>query len=353
LFTGDPLHTFGIIYLSKVLFEWAKILSLRPLNNYSSILHMENKNYLVLAYYLYAPIEDPVALSEQHLAYCKSLGLRGRIYLANEGINGTISGTKETCEQYMAEMKANPVFKGIEFKVDEHHEHTFTRMHVRPKAELVHSGLRDPNYINPIKETGKKLNGEAFLKLKESDEDVVILDVRSNYETRLGKFKNSITLDIENFREFPQKLAELEHLKDKKVVTCCTGGIKCEKASALLLKEGFKDVYQLHNGIIGYAKDTGGKDFDGVLYVFDGRVAVPINEVNPTAIAQCAKCDKPTTRNLNCANVECNEQFNMCEACSEEMEGACSDACKVHPRKRPYNGTGYYTRPPVENLMNI
>ena len=247
----------------------------------------------------------------------------------------------------------NPVFKGIEFKVDEHHEHTFTRMHVRPKAELVHSGLRDPNYINPIKETGKKLNGEAFLKLKESDEDVVILDVRSNYETRLGKFKNSITLDIENFREFPQKLAELEHLKDKKVVTCCTGGIKCEKASALLLKEGFKDVYQLHNGIIGYAKDTGGKDFDGVLYVFDGRVAVPINEVNPTAIAQCAKCDKPTTRNLNCANVECNEQFNMCEACSEEMEGACSDACKVHPRKRPYNGTGYYTRPPVENLMNI
>ena len=116
------------------------------------------------------------------------------------------------------------------------------------------------------------------------------------------------------------------------------------------MKQGFKDVYQLHNGIIGYAKETGGKDFDGSLYVFDGRVSVPINHVNPTAIANCAKCGTPTFRNLNCANVECNEQFNMCEACSDEMEGACSDACKVHPRKRAYNGTGYYTRPAIEDL---
>jgi UPF0176 protein len=311
---------------------------------------MENKNYLVLAYYLYTPIEDPVTLSQQHLAYCKSLGLRGRIYLASEGINGTVSGTREACIQYMSDMKSNSTFTGIEFKVDEHHEHAFTRMHVRPKAELVHSGLRNPNYINPRTETGKKLSGDEFLKLKDECDDVVILDVRSNYETRLGRFKNSITLDIENFREFPEKIKEIEHLKDKKVVTCCTGGIKCEKASALLLKEGFKDVYQLHNGIIGYAKDTGGKDFDGVLYVFDGRVAVPINEVNPKPIATCAKCGETTTRNLNCANVECNEQFNMCERCSEEMQGACSENCKTHPRKRPYNGTGYYTRPPLEEI---
>lgn len=312
---------------------------------------MEEKNYLVLAYYLYTPIEDPVAESERHLKYCKSLGIRGRIYFAHEGLNGTISGTREACEQYMREMKAEPRFAAIEFKVDEHHEHTFTRIHVRPKNEIVHSGLRDPNYIDPTKETGKKLNGNEFLAMLEQDEDVVILDVRSNYETRLGRFKNSITLDMETFREFPEKVKELEHLKGKKVVTCCTGGIKCEKASAYLLKEGFQDVYQLHNGIIGYAKDTGGKDFDGVLYVFDGRVSVPINHVNPTAIANCAKCGTPTIRNLNCANVECNVQFNMCETCSEEMQGACSDECKTHPRKRPYNGTGYYTRPPLEQVQ--
>jgi UPF0176 protein len=311
---------------------------------------MENKNYLVLAYYLYTPIEDPTVISESHLAYCKSLGLRGRIYFAPEGINGTVSGTREACEQYMREMRNNPLFNGIEFKIDEHHDHAFSRMHVRPKTEIVHSGIRNPEYIDPTKETGKKLRGNDFLKLKEED-DVVILDVRSNYETRLGRFKNSITLDIENFREFPEKIAALQHLKDKKVVTCCTGGIKCEKASALLIKEGFKDVYQLHNGIIGYAKETGGKDFDGVLYVFDGRVTVPINEVNPKAIAQCANCGEATTRNLNCANVECNEQFNMCESCSEILEGACSEACKIHPRKRKYNGTGYYTRPSLEELQ--
>lgn len=312
---------------------------------------MEGKNYLVLAYYYYTRIEHPEELSAQHLKYCKELGLRGRIYFAPEGINGTISGTREACEQYMKDLKADPRFSGIEFKADEAEGHVFTRMHVRPKTEIVHSGLRDPEYIDPTKETGKHLRGEEFLKLKENNDDVVIIDVRSNYETRLGRFKNAVTLDIENFREFPSKLSELEQYKDKKVVTVCTGGIKCEKASALLIKEGFKDVYQLHNGIIGYAKDTGGKDFDGVLYVFDGRVTMPVNEVNPTAIANCKKCGTPTTRNLNCANVECNEQFNMCETCSEEMEGACSDECKTHPRKRPYNGTGYYTRPPVEELM--
>ena len=306
---------------------------------------MENKDYQVIAYYHYTHIENPEEYTLQHLAYCKSIGLRGRIYIAEEGINGSISGTKAICEQYMGHLKSDPRFSETEFKIDEYHEHAFNRMHVRYKKELVHSGLRDTNTIDPTKQTGIYLRGNEFLNLKESNDDLVILDVRSNYETRLGKFKNSVTLDMENFREFPDKIKEIEQYKNKKIVTVCTGGIKCEKASALLLKEGFKNVYQLHNGIIGYAKDTGGKDFDGVLYVFDGRVSIPVNEVNPTAIASCKKCGTPTTRNLNCANVECNEQFNMCEDCAELMEGACSEECKNHPRKRVYNGTGYYTRP--------
>jgi UPF0176 protein len=310
---------------------------------------METKNYLVLAYYYYTPIDDVEEFTAKHLNYCKQLGLRGRIYIASEGINGTVSGLKAVCEQYMAYLKADARFAAIEFKIDWHHEHSFARMHVRSKAEIVHSGLRNSKEIDPTKQTGKHLSGQEFLELKDR-EDVVILDVRSNYETRLGKFKNAVTLDMENFREFPQKIGELQQYKHKKVITCCTGGIKCEKASALLLKEGFGDVYQLHNGIIGYAKETGGKDFDGVLYVFDGRVAVPINEVNPTAIAACKVCGTPTNRNLNCANVDCNEQFNMCVTCSEQMQGACSNMCKTAPGKRPYNGTGYYTRPALEDL---
>jgi UPF0176 protein len=300
-------------------------------------------NYLVLAYYNYTRIDDAGTFAPLHLAYCKNLKLRGRIYVAQEGINGTISGTKEACEQYMLDLVADPRFAKTEFKIDEVAEHAFQRMHCRYKTEIVYSGLRDSNVIDPTKETGKHLKGEEFLALKDQD-DVVILDVRSNYETRLGKFKNAITLDMENFREFPGKIAELEKYKGKKVITCCTGGIKCEKASALLLKEGFTDVYQLHNGIIGYAKETGGKDFDGMLYVFDGRVNVAVNEINPTVISPCKKCGGPAPRNLNCANVECNDQFNMCDACATDMEGACCDACKVHPRKREFNGTGYYTR---------
>jgi UPF0176 protein len=314
---------------------------------------MENSknNFQVIAYYHYTSIPNAEELVPLHLEFCKSIGIRGRIYIAHEGINGTISGTIEDCKKYMDHLLADPMFKGIEFKIDEHHEHAFNRIHVRYKTEIVHSGLRDPKEIDPTKETGKHLRGDEFAKLKESD-DLIIIDVRSNYETRLGRFKNSVTLDIETFREFPNKVAELEKYKNKKVVTVCTGGIKCEKASAYLIKQGFKDVYQLHNGIIGYAKDTGGKDFDGSLYVFDGRVSVPINNVNPTAIANCKKCGTPTFRNLNCANVECNEQFNMCETCSEEMQGACSETCLEHPRKRPYNGTGYYTRPSLEELTN-
>jgi len=305
---------------------------------------MENKNYLVIAFYHYTSIADPESLTLEHLKYCKEIGIRGRIYIAAEGINGTISGERHVCERYMNDLRSDERFAKVEFKIDEHHEHAFNRIHVRHKKEIVHSGLRDPQMIDPTRETGKHLSGEEFLKLKESD-DVVIIDVRSNYETRLGKFKNSVTLDIENFREFPEKLSDLEAFKTKKVVTVCTGGIKCEKASALLMKSGFKDVYQLHNGIIGYAKETGGKDFDGVLYVFDGRVSVPVNNINPTAIAPCIRCGESTNRNLNCANTECNDQFNMCESCAEIMEGACSETCKQHPKKREYNGTGYYSKP--------
>ena len=248
---------------------------------------MENSpTFLVIAYYHYTHIPNAEAMAAEHLTYCKSIGIRGRIYIAPEGINGTISGTVDVCNTYMNHLKSNSLFKDIEFKIDEHDQHAFNRIHVRHNSEIVHSGLRDPKEIDPTKETGKHISGIEFAAFK-NREDVVVIDVRSNYETRLGKFKNSVTLDMDNFREFPKKINELEQYKHKKVITVCTGGIKCEKASAYLIKKGFKDVYQLHNGIIGYAKETGGKDFDGSLYVFDGRVSVDINHVNPSAIAAC------------------------------------------------------------------
>ncbi len=306
---------------------------------------MNMEKYQTLLYYCYTPIASAEQFAADHLKFCKSLDLVGRIIVADEGLNGTVSGTVDACKAYMDAVHADPRFAKTDFKIDEVKEPSFIKMHCRYKSEIVYSGLRDPNIIDPNKETGKHLEPTEFLEMKDRD-DVVILDVRSDYEHNLGRFKNAVTLDIENFRDFPQKINELAQYKDKKILTYCTGGIKCEKASALLLKEGFKDVYQLHGGIIKYGKEAGGKDFEGKCYVFDNRVAVDVNSVNPVVISTCYNCGKTTPKMINCANPECNEHFTQCDECGEKMLGCCSEACMEHPRRREYDGTGYYVKIP-------
>lgn len=301
--------------------------------------------YQTLLYYCYSKIEEAEQFASDHLQFCKSLNLFGRIIVADEGLNGTVSGTDESCKMYMDTLHADPRFAKIDFKVDDVEEPSFIKMHCRYKAEIVFSGLRDPSVINPEIKTGIHLEPQDFVKMKD-DDDVVIVDVRSNYEHSIGRFKNAITFDIENFRDFPQQINELAKFKNKKIVTYCTGGIKCEKASALLLHEGFENVYQLHGGIIKYGKEAGGEDFEGKCYVFDNRVAVDVNSVNPKVISTCRNCGAHTTKMINCANPECNEHFTQCDACGEQLDGACSDTCQEHPRKRVYDGTGYYVKVP-------
>ncbi len=302
-------------------------------------------NYQTLLYYCYTTIAEAEQFAADHLQFCKSLNLTGRIIVAGEGLNGTVSGTAESCRAYMDAVKADSRFNTLEFKIDEVDEPSFVKMHVRYKSEIVHSGLRNPHIINPQQQTGKHLEPAEFMAMKD-DEDVIILDVRSDYEHSVGRFKNAVTLDIENFRDFPSKINELARFKDKKILTYCTGGIKCEKASALLLHEGFENVYQLHGGIIKYGKEAGGKDFDGKCYVFDNRLTVDVNQVNPTIISTCFNCGATTDKMINCANPECNEHFTQCQACGWQMDGCCSDACQTHPRKRVYDGTGYYVKVP-------
>jgi UPF0176 protein len=301
--------------------------------------------YHTLLYYCYSRIEDAEQFASNHLQFCKSLNLVGRIIVADEGLNGTVSGTVESCKIYMDTLHADPRFSKIDFKIDDVEEPSFIKMHCRYKAEIVHSGLRDPGIINPEKKTGIHLEPADFVKMKD-DQDVVIVDVRSNYEHSIGRFKNAVTFDIENFRDFPAMINELAQYKDKKIVTYCTGGIKCEKASALLLHEGFENVYQLHGGIIKYGKEAGGEDFEGKCYVFDNRVAVDVNTVNPVVISTCRNCGAHTSKMINCANPECNEHFTQCDDCGEKLDGACSEICQSHPRKREYDGTGYYVKVP-------
>jgi UPF0176 protein len=298
------------------------------------------KLYHILLYYCYTTLADPETFREQHHRYCLELGLRGRIIVAPEGLNGTLSGLKEACDKYMAALKADPRFSHIQFKVEAHDQHAFQKLHVRVKSEIVHADLP---HINPNHKTGQYISPLELAQWKEQ-EDVILLDVRSSYEHGIGKFKDAVTLDIDHFREFTSQVDKLADYKDKKVVTYCTGGIKCEKASAYLLEQGFQNVYQLHGGIIQYGLETDGADFEGKCYVFDNRLTTDINKTNPTIIARCYVCHTACERMVNCANPLCNLHVTLCEPCADMLEGACSAACKENPAKRPYDGTGYYAK---------
>lgn len=303
---------------------------------------MENtqeKPYSVLLYYCYTHIEDPELFREEHHQLCLSLNLLGRIIVAKEGLNGTVSGLHADCERYMSAVKADPRFADLDFKVEAYAAHAFQKLHVRVKDEIVNSDLP----VDPRQRTGTHLSPAEFKQMKDRD-DVVLVDMRSVYEHSIGRFKGAITLDIDNLRELPQKVDALAAYKGKKIITYCTGGIKCEKASAYLLDQGFENVYQLHGGIIKYGLEAGGEDFEGKCYVFDNRVAVEVNHVNPQVVSRCYVCDTISDHMVNCANSVCNRHVPICEACMVKMEGCCSAECQASDTKRPYNLAGYYAK---------
>ncbi|MFJ8069306.1 rhodanese-related sulfurtransferase [Peribacillus sp. NPDC096447] len=295
---------------------------------------METKPYRVLLYYLYVPIENHEEFAAEHLAACKALELKGRILVASEGINGTVSGTIEQTGKYMDMMKSDPRFADIVFKIDEAEGHAFKKMHVRPRNELVTLRLEDD--INPNQTTGKYLSPKEFFEQMQ-DENTIVLDARNDYEFDLGHFRGAIKPEITNFRELPEWVREnKEMFEGKKILTYCTGGIRCEKFSGWLVEEGFEDVSQLHGGIATYGKDpeVQGELWDGQMYVFDERIAVPINQKEHVIVGRDIYSGEPCERYVNCANPECNKKI----LCSEENEHkhmrSCTHECRVHPRNR-------------------
>lgn len=268
----------------------------------------------VLLYYKYVSIENAEEYAAKHLEFCKSIGLKGRILIADEGINGTVSGDYETTQKYMDWVHSDERFADLWFKIDEENQQAFRKMFVRYKKEIVHLGLEDNNFdsdINPLETTGEYLNPKQF---KEAllDEDTVVLDTRNDYEYDLGHFRGAIRPDIRNFRELPQWVRDnKDKFMEKRVVVYCTGGVRCEKFSGWMVREGFKDVGQLHGGIATYGKDpeVQGELWDGAMYVFDDRISVPINHVNPTVISKDYFDGTPCERYVNCANPFCNKQI--------------------------------------------
>lgn len=298
--------------------------------------------YRVLLYYNFTPVPDPEAERAAMEAFCQAHGLLGRILIAKEGLNGTVSGPIAPIQAYMDWIAAHPAFHSTQFKIDAVPDHTFLKLHVRVRNEIVHLGLEDLDMTQPV---DNYVEPEEWREmLRSNDPDIVILDARSNYETELGRFKNAISLDIENFRELPEKLSELAAYKNKKIYTYCTGGIKCEKVSRLLMREGFEEVYQLHGGIIRYGHEAGGEDFEGSCYVFDQRVVVPVNHVNPHQLAHCKVCGSITEKYVNCASPDCNAHFLICDDCADRLQGCCSETCMENPRRRQWDGRGYYLR---------
>ncbi|MGG0823126.1 rhodanese-related sulfurtransferase [Paenibacillus turicensis] len=288
---------------------------------------MEQLQYRVLLYYKYVTIHDPEQFTQEHLRYCKNLGLKGRILIASEGINGTVSGTIAQTEQYMADLRANPLFSDIVFKVDEVETHTFKKMFVRYKEELV--TFRYERELDPNQITGKHLSPKEFYEQLQQD-DVIILDGRTDYEYDIGHFRGAIRPDVESFREFPEWIRNnMAQFKDKKVLTYCTGGIRCEKLTGFLIHEGFTDVNQLDGGIVTYGKDSEvqGRLFDGKCYVFDERISVPINRTDEDiVVGTCFHCHESNDQYINCP--ECNLQYISCDSCYVEHQGFCSDECR-------------------------
>lgn len=272
---------------------------------------------IILLYYKYTPIADPQAMMREHKTLCNQLHLKGRIIIAHEGINGTVSGSQEATDQYMAIMHAMPAFADMEFKLGNDDSPAFPKMSIKVREEIV--SLKAPIPVD-MNMTGTYLEPDQLHEMLQNDPDIVIVDARNNYESKIGKFINAITPDIENFRDWPKAVEELKSLKDKKVVTYCTGGIRCEKASAYLRQKGFKNVYQLHGGIIKYIEKHPEFGFDGHCYVFDKRISVKAND---NIISECEHCGVKTARYLNCIDDICHRQYICCEACDTKHQGYC------------------------------
>ncbi|EFM12413.1 Rhodanese domain protein [Paenibacillus curdlanolyticus YK9] len=287
--------------------------------------------YQVLLYYQYVTIPEPELFAAEHLAYCKELGLKGRILIASEGINGTVSGTVEQTEQYMKHMHANPLFASMVFKIDEVEGHVFGKMFVRYKKELV--TLRYDKELDPNTYTGKHLSPVEFHEYLQRD-DVIVLDGRNDYEFDLGHFRGAIKPEVETFKEFPEWIRQnMSEYKDRPILTYCTGGIRCEKLTGVLMDEGFTNVFQLDGGIVTYGKDpeVQGRLFDGKCYVFDERISVPINRTDEqVVVGRCHHCDSPAETFINCVDDSCHKQHIVCDSCLEEHHGFCSSECEEH-----------------------
>jgi UPF0176 protein len=295
----------------------------------------QNQPYHCLAYYFFTPIEDPHSEVTRHLEFVKGKDIRCRVYISHEGINGQMSASSADSKAYQDWLLSDPRFKGLVFKIHSHPEHAFPRATIKYRKQLVAIDERVDMSL-----TGEHVSPERWKEmLEERDEKTMLLDVRNDYEWEIGHFEGAELPKLETFRKFPDYARQLKEEcdpKETKVMMYCTGGIRCELYSALLKKEGFKNVFQLDGGILNYGLKQGHEQWRGKLFVFDYRLAVPIDQKTDEVISHCRHCGTPSDVYYNCANMDCNELFLSCPECAEKTHGCCCEKCCEAPRLRPY-----------------
>ncbi len=250
-----------------------------------------NENIVVnIAGYKFEPLDDPIDLVSTYQRKCDELLLKGSMLISKTGINFSLAGTQQATDTIVTFLEKDNRFLDIPIKVTYSDKQPFRRMKVRLKKEIISLGRKD---INPKELTGERISPQELKNLLDNKEDVLVLDTRNEYETRVGKFENAIDLNLDTFRDFPKAIESLpEEYKDKQIVMYCTGGIRCEKASAVMIKDGFANVKQLEGGVLDYFKETGGAYWEGDCFVFDERVALD-TDLNETEYIYCYICREP------------------------------------------------------------
>ena len=286
--------------------------------------------YEVLLFYKYVTIDDPESLRDLQRAMCEELDLKGRIIIAPNGINGTVEGKPENTSLYIKKMKQDSRFADIFFKKSKGTGDALHKLQIRVRKDLV-SDHTDEWGIDPQVLTGKYLSAEELHRWFKIGKKFYIMDMRNNYEHQSGHFADSILPDIDNFRDLPKALPKLKKYADLPIVTVCTGGIRCERASGLLIKYGFKDVYQLKDGIVSYMEKYPNEDFLGKLYVFDNRLVMGFETDSPRheVIGRCIVCNSKSENYVNCRDDVCHRHFIACEKCLDN-DGTiiCPKGCR-------------------------
>jgi UPF0176 protein len=279
---------------------------------------MNAESYNIILFYKFIDIKDPYKLRDEQKKLCASFSLKGRMLIAEEGINATFEGRASDIEAYKNKLREDERFADIVFKESAGTGEAFTRLEIKVRKEVVTLGAGKFDIKN---ETAPEITADELEALYGKNEDFVVLDLRNDFEIDAGYFEKTIDPGLRNFRNLPEKLPQLAHLKDKKVIAVCTGGIRCEKATCLLKKEGFKDLYQLKDGIHTYMQRYPSRHFKGSLFVFDNRMTTPIVDTPEREIVgKCRYCENKCEAFYSNDAVRPSLKIICCDNCAKQRE---------------------------------